>query len=451
MTIRTKMTLLFVGIVSLIFVIFCYIIYDRSEVYRQNEYEARLRQEALTAATVLFSKEVDKAELLKLMAKNQMTVLDQENIQIYDKNNQIIYQSGQSNSTLSLQNLNKIRQNKEYFWEENELEHFGLVFKNKATEYVVFATAIDKYGLSKQKNLATMLIIGGLIMLALSGIIGYLFAGGLLNPLNKIIQKIDSITLKKLNQKLPEGNKSDELAQLAIRFNQMLDRLQHSFRLQKAFVSHASHELRTPLTAITGQIQVSILANDNHEDLKLMIYSVLEDVQQLNKLTNNLLDLTSIDTDDLQMAQESLNIEVLVKKAIKELEVKHPLYQFNYTPLEISEIVPIIKGNTNLLYTAFLNLAENGAKFSFNNTVNIELFVKNNGFKLVFQNNGQPIAEKDMEQIFEPFKRGANSRGIKGHGVGLSLTKRIIELHQGKITLESDEFDGTVFTVFLNK
>ena len=76
----------------------------------------------------------------------------------------------------------------------------------------------------------------------------------------------------------------------------MLDRLQRAFNLQKAFVSHVSHELRTPLTAITGQIQVSLLANDKEDDLRFMIRSVLEDVNQLNKLLidSNLLCLNFI-------------------------------------------------------------------------------------------------------------------------------------------------------------
>lgn len=451
MTIRTKMTLLFMSIVSLLFFLFCWVIYYESEVYRQNEYQARLRQEAFTAATVLFSKEANKADLMKQMAENQMTVLNKENIQIYDLDNKVIYQSAPSTSPITLQDLNKIRQNKEYFWEENELEHFGIVFNNNKTDYIVFATAVDKYGLSKQRNLANMLIIGGIIMLGLSCIIGYFFAGGLLNPIQKIIQKIDSITLKQLNQKLPEGNKKDELAQLANRFNEMLERLQNSFRMQKSFVSHASHELRTPLTAITGQIQVSLLANDNPADLKLMVYSILEDVQQLNKLTNNLLDLTSIDSDEIIISQEMVNLDVVIEKVIVELENKYPHYHFKYTPIESPEIIPVIKANEALLHTAFLNLAENGAKFSHNNTVNIILSMKHNGFKLVFQNNGQPIAEKDMAHIFEPFKRGVNSRGVKGHGVGLSLTKRIIDLHHGKITVQSNEFDGTLFTISLKK
>jgi signal transduction histidine kinase len=376
MTIRTKMTLLFMSIVSLLFFIFCWVIYFESEIYRQKEYQTRLRQEAYTAATILFGKESNKAELMKQMAKNHMTVLNKENIQIYNHNNKVIYQSGPFIKPLRTQVLNQIRQANEYFWEENELEHFGIVFKNNNTDYIVFATAVDKYGLSKQKNLTTMLIIGGIIMLALSGIIGYLFAGGLLKPIQKIIQKIDTISLKQLNQKLPEGNNKDELAQLAKRFNQMLDRLQQSYKLQKSFVSHASHELRTPLTAITGQIQVSILAKDDPNDLRLMIYSVLEDVQQLNKLTNNLLDLTSIDTEDITIAQDMVNIEVILEKVILELENKYPHYHFNFNPMDNPELIPTIKANEALLHTAFLNLAENGAKFSYNNTVNIDLSLK---------------------------------------------------------------------------
>ena len=449
MTIRTRMTLLFLSIVAVLLIIFCTAIYFEGEIYRQREYKTRLRQEALTAATIIFNKKEISPDLLKLLDKNNFTALIQEEIAIYNAENQLIYESGSDTLNVQKLTLSQIRQQKELFWEINNLEMYGIVIKNDNKDYVVLTSAVDKYGLSKQRNLLLMLIFGGLLMLLVSSITGWFFAKRMLLPIQIMIRKIDKIRASQLGLRLEEGNKTDELAQLSMRFNQMLDRLEMAFQTQRAFVSHASHELRTPLTAITGQIQVSLLANDNPDDLKLMIQSVLDDVQQLNKLTNNLLDLTSIDADDSQIKQTLVNTLEVIWQIRNELLKKNPNYHILVFLDENADLLPEVKANEGLLYTALINLIENGAKFSFENIVNVKIKVEENILNITFHNEGKAIDEKEISQIFEPFKRGSNARNIKGHGVGLSLTRRIVELHQGKITVESSDDTGTTFTLIL--
>jgi signal transduction histidine kinase len=95
-------------------------------------------------------------------------------------------------------------------------------------------------------------------------------------------------------------------------------------------VAHASHELRTPLTAITGQIQVSLLANDSPEELKAMIQSVLEDVQQLNKLANGLLDIASMDSNQIPLKYNLVNLTELLWSVRQELTEKNLNMRFCY-------------------------------------------------------------------------------------------------------------------------
>ena len=451
MTIRSRMTLLFLGIVSALLVVFCAAIYLEGEIHRQREYKTRLRQEALTAATIIFNKNEISPDLLKLLDKNNVTVLNQEEIIIYDKTNNVIYESGIDRPDIDPKILTKIRQEKEYFWEENDLEMYGTVVKNDEKDYVVLASAVDKYGVSKQQNLALMLLIGGLLMVGISSITGWLFARRILLPIQKMIAKIDKIRASQLGLRLDEGNKADELAQLSMRFNQMLDRIEQAFQTQRSFVSHASHELRTPLTAITGQIQVSLLANDNMVDLKLMIQSVLDDVQQLNKLTNNLLDLTSIDADDTKFKFSLVNILEVIWQIRAELIKKNPQYKILISLDDNAELMPEVRGNEGLIYTALINLIENGAKFSPEQTVDVRIRLTTNELNLVFHNEGTPILAEELTQIFEPFKRGTNSRNTKGHGVGLSLTRRIVQLHKGQISVISTLNEGTVFSLLLPK
>ena len=451
MTIRTRLTLLFLGIVSALLIVFCAAIYFEGELYRQREYKTRLRQEALAVATILFNKAEISPDLLKLLNRNQMTVLNQEEVVIYNTKNEIVFESSSKNSKVQPNVLDKIRQKREFFWEQDNLELFGMVFENNGRDFIVLASAVDRYGVSKQQNLAQMLALGGLLMLAISAAMGWVFAGRMLLPIKKMIQRIDEIRAAQLSLRIDEGNKTDELAQLATRFNQMLDRLEKAFKSQQAFVSHASHELRTPLTAITGQIQVSILANDNPTELKSMIKSILEDVQQLNKLTNNLLDLTSIDSDDTKIKLTLVNVAEIIWQIRSELIKKNPNYRILVELDENHEILPEVHANEGLLYTAIINLIDNGAKFSPQNEVNVKLKFDLKQLQIIVHNEGSAIAVQELEQIFEPFSRGSNSRHVKGHGVGLSLTRRIAQLHGGQISVVSGEDIGTTFTLELPK
>ena len=449
MTIRTRLTLLFTGIVSTLLLAFCVAIYLQNEFHRVREFQNRLREEARTSAEILFGKDDISPDLLKLMDKNQMTVLSEEEIVIYDVSDKIVYESGTDYLDIQPDILKKIRQEKEVFFQQKNREVLGIIFKNSNQKLVVVASANDKYGLSEQRNLGLMLVFGGFLMVILVCLAGWFFAGRSLNPIKKIIKRVDNIGASQLNTRLDEGNKKDEIAQLAQRFNRMLDRLEKAFKVQRSFVSHASHELRTPLTAITGQIQVSLLAGDDPQELKLMIQSVLEDVQQLNRLTNNLLDLTSIDSDDTVLKLSRVNIAEIIWQIRSEMLRKNPHYEI-ITKLDISpDLLTEVQAQEKLLYLALLNLIENGVKFSPNHHVEIVLKANAQKVMITFHNAGTPIPAGELSKIFEPFKRGSNSRNVKGYGVGLSLTKRIIQLHEGQITVQSSENEGNTFMVIL--
>jgi signal transduction histidine kinase len=449
MTIRTRLTLLFSSIVSTLLLVFCLVIYLENEVNRQQEFKARLREEALTSAEILFGKEEISPDLFKLLDKNQMTVLTQEEIVVYNSKDSLIYESGTDYLTVQPEIFNQILQKKELSFQQGNREVLGLVYNNGKENLVIIASAWDKYGLSEQRNLGLMLGIGGFLMVGIVCLAGWFFAGRSLKPIQKVIKSIDNIGASQLDSRLDEGNETDEIAQLAQRFNKMLDRLEKAFKLQRSFVSHASHELRTPLTAITGQIQVSLLANDNPRELKLMIQSVLDDVQQLNRLTNNLLDMTSIDSDDSQTNFKQVNIAEIAWQVRDLLLKKNPKNQAIIQLDEQSNLLPEVKGNEALLYTAFLNLMENGIKFSSNQLVKVGFKIDPKDVTVVFQNGGSIIPMNELSSIFESFRRGSNSRNTKGHGVGLSLTQKIVNLHKGKISVQSSENEGTTFTLIL--
>ncbi|MDI9880616.1 HAMP domain-containing sensor histidine kinase [Flectobacillus longus] len=449
MTIRTRLIVMFSSIVVALLVLFSTFLYWEEELHRQTIFSNRLKHEGLTSAEALFGNEKLSPQLLKLLDKNQMTVLDKEEVVIFDKNKKILYESGTDYFDIPAKRLDEVIQNGEIYWQVGQGEIFGFRYNIGKKELLIFSSAVDIYGLSKQRNLAIMLITGCLLTTLVVFFAGWFFAGRVLQPINRIIKQLDTITASNMDLRLDEGNRTDEIAQLSLRFNQMLERLQKAFRLQKSFVAHASHELRTPLTAITGQIQVSLLANDSPEELKAMIQSVLEDVQQLNKLANGLLDIASMDSNQTPLKYNLVNLTELLWSVRQELTEKKPEYEVLLFLEQERDMMPELYAHEALLYTALINLIENGAKFSDNKTVSVKIECVDNGAKVSVHNTGKTISEKEIQEIFEPFKRGSNARNTPGHGVGLSLVKKIVELHQGQIQVESSESQGTTFTVCL--
>lgn len=451
MKIRNKLILIYLAITAVLLSFFCVVIYLQSKEYRRSEFKERLRKEALSTANIYFNKNDISPEVLKLLDRNDFTALTNEEIVIFDSKKQVIYETGDDRFKIEGEILEKIKAEKEYFWENTESEYIGILFENKNQKYVIVSYAIDNYGFIKLQNLAYVLIFGGLCILFLSALTGWFFVERMLNPIQQIIKKIDKIKASQLGERLAMGNENDEFTQLVDRFNQMLDRLQKSFLAQKAFVSHASHELRTPLTSITGQIQVSLLAEDSPEDLKKMIQSVLEDVKQLNRLSNNLLDLTSLNSYSENTNLTLVNVLDKLSRVRDEAIKKNSHCQVVINFDEDEDEIPELLGNPPLLYTAFYNLIDNGIKYSLNQTVDIEVINSQNSIIIEFRNDCQNVSDDDLINIFVPFKRGGNSKNIGGHGVGLSLVKGIIEVHQGQIEVTKPDPDKLLFRVFLPK
>jgi signal transduction histidine kinase len=229
----------------------------------------------------------------------------------------------------------------------------------------------------------------------------------------------------------------------------MLSRLETSFLAQKNFISNASHELRTPLTAITGQLEVTLINPRANEEYRMVINSVLEDIKNLNRLSNRLLLLAQASSDEREKKMASIRLDELVWQAKEEL-LKHNANFIINIDLDESlddERKLTIRGDEQLIKTAVANIIENGCKYSADQTS--QVFIQNSrfGLSINFTDKGIGIPQEDLPNIFEPFYRGGNTKNIKGHGIGLSMVKGIIKLHKGSIQLISNEGRGTVVTV----
>lgn len=453
MNIRLKLTLRFAVIVASILSLFSIAVYVLSEDYRREDFFTRLESRAITTARLLVSVQEISTDLLKIIDKNSIYALIQEQILIYDNADNLIYSSiDASNVVTNYELLTQVRRDWKVEFSENDREAVGLRYSDVSGEYVVIASAFDKYGRSKLSNLRNVLFIGFIIGLGIIFLAGNIFAGQVLTPLAKINADISTITAGNLGQRIDEGNGRDEIAQLGINFNQMLQRLEAAFDIQQQFVSNASHELRTPLAAMRGQMQTVLDKNRTPEEYQQVLQSIFEDTDKLVQLTNGLLNLAQSGVDRQKSYFVPVRVDEVLYSAQQELSKSHTKYQFqiNYQNLPDDETALTVMGNEQMLRTVFLNLMDNACKFSPNHTVVARIDFPPRSVKIQFHDQGIGILPEEQTKIFQPFIRGSNVEpGMKGYGIGLSLCQRIIQLHGGQISVESVPGKGSVFQILM--
>jgi signal transduction histidine kinase len=450
MQIRTKLTWQFIMIVAIILLMASMAIYFFSTGHRKEDFYDRLRSKASNTAMLLIEFEEVNLDLLKKIEADNPVNLPKEKIVIYDYRNQVIYSTDDNNTfQISIDLLDEIRLKEQVRLRQDEYELLGFLFTGKYDRFAVIIGAVDIFGWRKMENLRNILMIVISISLILLLISGWFYAGKALSPISKVVSQVDEISVASLNKRLDEGNQKDEISRLAGTFNKMLDRLETAFKSQKQFINNASHELRTPLTAITGQLEVLLMSERPAEEYKKVIKSVLEDMRSLNNISNRLLLLAQASSKLTDLNVTPCRIDEIIWQCRDYLIKRHGNYQIDVVLDESidDESKLTLSGDENLLKTVVINMMENGCKYSADQKVLVNLTSEPESLVISFSDQGIGIPKEDIDHIFEPFRRGHNALGIKGHGIGLSLAERIVLLHQGKITIESELNKGTTFTL----
>jgi signal transduction histidine kinase len=452
MNIRSKLTLRFISITAVIFLLGSVFIYLFSADYRREDFYSRLQSKANNTAKLLIEVDEVDIDLLHRLEKDNPIGLPDEKIIIYNYRDSLLF-STDENRVINIDStlLDKIRLEDEVRYMQDNYEVLGFLFKGQYDRFVVIAAARDIYGFRKLQNLLLILAVVFAISIVLISVSGWFYAGKALQPIAKVVNRVDEISITSLNLRVDEGNGQDEIAKLAQRFNSMLSRLEGSFATQKNFISNASHELRTPLTAITGQLEVILLNARSAEEYRNVITSVLDDIKHLNRLSNRLLLLAQTSSVEREKKLSLVRIDEIIWQAQDDLVKHNPTFNIKVDLDESldDEKMLTIRGDEQLIRTAFSNLMENACKYADDKTCHV--FVESSGKDITVQvkDNGIGIPQADLSKIFEPFYRGRNTTNIKGHGIGLSMVRGILKLHDGTIDIQTKEGVGTTITVRL--
>jgi len=300
------------------------------------------------------------------------------------------------------------------------------------------------------ENLRQILLAGVPLIVALASLGGWLLARGSLQPVANITQAARQISAQGLAQRIPVRGVRDELDELALTFNEMLGRLQRSFEQARNFSIDAAHELRTPLTAMRGETEVALLKNSSGEEMRRVLRSNLEEINRITAIVNDLLTVAQGEAGTLELRHEVVSLSDLAGNLVETVQV---LAEDKGVKLD-ARIEPgvSVKGDSLRLSQLLLNLLDNAIKHSSpGQTVLVKLEKDGPSPLLRVEDSGAGIAESDIPRIFDRFFRTdrSRSRQVPGSGLGLSISKWIVDAHGGSINVDSRLGAGSVFTVRL--
>jgi signal transduction histidine kinase len=450
MKIRNKLTLLFTILTISILTIFATIIYLTAKNNREKEFFTVLTKEAITKANLFFNAKVETHVLQDIYSSNRK-ILDEVEVAIFDSSFQLLYHDAVDIDFVkeTPEMIKDIYQNGELRFYQEDWQVVGIQYMFEGKTYVITAAAYDQYGINKLNSLLrniTLVFIFAILFIYLAGLF---LSKKAFEPVRQMTEKAKKISATNLDLRLDSKENSDELSELANTFNAMLERLENSFDAQKNFVSNISHEIRTPLSAIISELELSANSELKTFDCQKVIRNALKDANKLVKLSNILLDFAKANYDPMEISFKLIRVDESLLDARHQILQSNPDYSVEINFVDFSNLDQelLIEGNEYLLKVAFVNLIENGCKFSVNHQSLVTISTVKNLVKLSFEDKGIGISEKDIEHIYTPFYRGDNKKFADGNGIGLPLTKKIIQLHQGEITLLSEAGKGTTFTL----
>lgn len=449
MKIRLKLTLLFTLLFSAILLTFALVVYFSYSENREDKFFKRLKQGAITQANLLLDAAVP-ANVLQLIYHN---AVNEEEVAIFDTSFNLLYHDGPDIDKVkeTPQMMQNILHRKEIRFHINGNQAVGFLYKHKGKTYIVTAAAEDIGGIRKLRTLQATLVSGFFLSIILTLAAGSFFSKKALNPVSAMVDKVEDITATNLHLRVPEGNGKDEIAELAITFNRMLNRLENSFEAQKQFVSNISHELRTPLATIIAELELSANKPRTEAEYREAIALALSDARKLARLSNDLLDFAKATYDETEITFKPLRLDEVLWDARTQVLKSSPAYQVSMLfegEIEDDRLLTL-SGNEYLLKVAFANLMENGCKFSADHHCTVTIHFNQQYCQVQVADKGAGIPVEDLPHIFTPFYRGANKKYADGNGIGLSLTQRIITLHKGGIEVQSAPARGTDFQVKL--
>lgn len=298
-------------------------------------------------------------------------------------------------------------------------------------------------------NYALFYISSVPFMLLVSVAVGWFITNRALRPFKDFAKAAEQISSENLNTQIVSKYGEEEVQTLVKSFNAMVDRLNRSFQQMRSFNADAAHELRTPLSIIRGNTELLLRSPSlSDREIRSALESDLEELDRLNQIINDMLMLSEAETGEQVILKEPIHLKRLVEDLIEQLRTYAATRGVQIKALDMPEVQ--IEGDELLIRRAILNVLDNAIKYSRDEgIVEVSAAVQGSRVLLAIKDYGIGISSADLPFIFDRLFRADRARSRKGGGIGLglSITKWIIEAHKGSIEVTSNYGQGTTFTI----
>jgi signal transduction histidine kinase len=453
MKIRRKITLYFSSTAILLVGLSFLFIYTLFANFRQEEFDQRLREKTITTLKFLIEIQEIDHDLLQTMDKYTINSLYNEKVLLFDEHKKPIYTSIDDTQITYPDSILRLLSQTNPIIEtiENKFQVVAMYFQIDGKSYYGITKAYDTFGISKLNYLKTILFSAFLIITGAVLLITYFISKQLSQPINRMAAEITRINIDSANSFISVPTSKDEINLLALRFNELMKRLNDSFSFQKHAVHHISHELKTPIAILVSNFE-RLEKESDISLLKAQLINQKEDTKTLSDIINALLEISKTESGNL-LSLELIRIDDLIFDILDEIKKLHPNYDYTVDIRgELNdESSLMIRANSRLLTSALMNLATNAIYYGDTNTSNIAIIPTKTTIRIEFQNHGKTISHIEQQYLFQHFFRGENSKGKRGFGLGLVLVSRILQLHHGQVRYFTPEAGVNLFTIELPK
>lgn len=271
----------------------------------------------------------------------------------------------------------------------------------------------------------------------------------ILNPISKLQQALNKVIESDFSVQLKDKPIVYEVEELYRVFNLMVQELNSIEHLQNDFISIVSHEFKTPIAAIQGYAQLLQSPALSEDERNKYSRYVLNATRKLSTMTDNILKLSKLENQTISLEFSPFNLDEQIRQCIVEMQ---PQWEQKNITLTVDLASIYIRGNEILLGQVWSNLFENAIKYNQpGGQIIVSLEEKQNDVYITIEDTGVGISEEELPFLFDRFYQADGSRFSSGNGLGLSIVKRIIDLHKGDIHYESTFGSGTIVHIKLPK
>ena len=333
---------------------------------------------------------------------------------------------------------------------DHPLRVLSIPLKQGNTQLAVLqvATPLDSIKTART-YLIYVLLVTWVYGVVIAGFVTWFTLGVTLAPIKTIVETAEHINrADDLSRRIPQhGLNDDEIGSLVNTFNQTLERLEGLFTSQQRFLADVSHELRTPLTVIKGNVDL-IRRMKQFDDESLI--SIDQEAGRLTRLVGGLLMLAQAESGKLPLTFQPVELDILVTEVFQEMWV----IAGNKVHVHLNEIDQLrVNGDRDRLKQVLINLVANAIQYTpQDGDVFLSVAKVGDQARIICRDTGPGIPSEDLPHIFERFYRAEKSRTrgrATGFGLGLSITKWIVEHHGGRIEVDSKDGLGTTFAIWL--